>query len=178
MGPVRRVAGSTRITFPERTITSQPLYGTKIKVDVPTHVAGVLDFANGAIATIVTSFDVWSANVPLIEIYGTEGTLSVPDPNGFGGPVRLRRAGAGEWSEIPLTHGYSKNSRSIGVADMGYALRTGRSQRASGELCYHVLDIMHAIHEASREGRHIELSSTCRQPSPLPMGLKPGQLDE
>jgi len=178
MGPVRRVAGSARITFPERTITSQPVYGTKIKVDVPTHVAGVLDFANGAIATIVTSFDVWSANVPLIEIYGTEGTLSVPDPNGFGGPVRLRRAGAGEWSEIPLTHGYSKNSRSIGVADMGYALRTGRSQRASGELCYHVLDIMHAIHEASREGRHIELSSTCRQPAPLPMGLRPGQLDE
>jgi predicted dehydrogenase len=178
MGPVRRVTGSARITFPERTITSQPLYGTKIQVEVPTHVAGVLDFANGAIATIVTSFDVWSAEVPYIEIYGTQGSLSVPDPNGFGGPVRVRRAGAMDWSEIPLTHGYAKNSRSLGVADMAYSLRTGRPPRASGELTYHVLDIMHAVHDASRTSQHIDLNSTCRQPDLLPIGLMPGQLDE
>jgi predicted dehydrogenase len=178
MGPVRRVTGSTRITFPERTITSQPLYGKKVKVEVPTHITGVLEFAGGAIATLVTSFDVWYAEVPRIEIYGTEGSLSVPDPNGFGGPVRVRRAGAAEWSEVPLTHGYYKNSRSIGVADMAYALRTHRLQRASGELTYHVLDIMHAFHDAAREGRHIELVSTCRQPAPLPLGLMPGKLDD
>lgn len=178
MGPVKRVTGSARVTFPERTITSQPKYGTKIKVDVPTHVAGVLDFANGAIATIVTSFDVWSAEVPRIEIYGTEGSLSVPDPNGFGGPVRVRRAGASEWSEIPLTHGYAKNTRSLGVADMAMGLRTGRPHRASGELTYHVLDIMHAVHDASIAGRHVELASTCVQPAPLPLGLLPGRLDE
>ncbi len=177
MGPVRRVTGSTRITFPERTITSQALYGTKIKVNVPTHVVGILDFANGAIATIVTSFDVWSAEVPRIEIYGTEGSLSVPDPNTFGGPVRVRRAGASEWSDIPLSHGYSKNTRSLGVADMAYGLRSGRPHRASGELTYHVLDIMHAIHESSLEGKHIELTSTCQQPAPLPLGLAAGQLD-
>jgi predicted dehydrogenase len=178
MGPVRRVTGSTRITFPERTITSQPLYGKKVKVEVPTHVAGIMDFASGAIATLVTSFDVWHAEVPRIEIYGTEGSLSVPDPNTFGGPVRVRRAGASEWSDIPLTHGYAKNSRSIGVADMAYALRTHRLHRASGELTYHVLDIMHAFHDASREGKHIELASTCRQPAPFPLGLMPGQLDD
>jgi len=177
LGPARRVTGSARITFPERTITSQPLYGKVISVEVPTHVAGVLDFASGAIATIVTSFDVWAANTPLIEIYGTAGSLSVPDPNTFGGPVRVRRAGSGEWSEIPLTHGYSKNSRSLGLADMACALRTGRPQRASGELCYHVLDIMHAIHDASRDGRHVELASTCAQPASLPLGLQAGQLD-
>ena len=177
MGPVRRVTGSARITFPERTITSQPLYGTPIKVNVPTHVAGVLDFASGAIATIVTSFDVWSAEVPRIEIYGTEGSLSVPDPNTFGGPVRLRRAGAGEWSEVPLSHGYANNSRSIGVADMAYGLKIGRPHRASGELTYHVLEIMHAIHDASRLGKHVELESTCQQPAPLPLGLAAGYLD-
>ena len=178
MGPVRRVTGSARITFPERTITSQPKYGTKIKVDVPTHVAGVMDFANGAIGTIITSFDVWAAELPRIEIYGTAGTLSVPDPNGFGGPVRVLRAGAKEWSEIPLTHGYARNYRGVGVADMAYALRSGRPHRASGELAYHVLDIMHAFHDASREGRHIELSSTCQRPAPLPLGLTDGQLDD
>ena len=177
MGPVRRVTGSARITFPERLITSEPKYGTTIEVDVPTHVAGVLDFASGAVGTIITSFDVWSAHLPRIEIYGTDGSLSVPDPNTFGGPVFVRRAGATEWSEVPLTHGYTENSRGIAVADMAYALRSGRDHRASGELAYHVLDIMHAVHEASNQGQHIDLSSTCRRPAALPLGLIAGRLD-
>jgi predicted dehydrogenase len=177
MGPVRRVTGSTRITFPERTITSQPLHGTTIKVNTPTHIVGVLDFAQGAIATVVTSFDVWAAEVPRIEIYGTEGSLSAPDPNCFGGPIKVRRAGAGEWKEIPLLYGYAENTRSIGVADMACAIKSGRPHRASGELTYHVLDIMHAIHDASKEGRHIDLASTCRQPAPLPLGLPQYELD-
>ncbi len=177
LGPVKRVTGSTRITFPERTVTSQPQYGTKVNVEVPTHIAGVLDFANGAIGTMVTSFDVWSAEVPRIEIYGTEGSLSLPDPNTFGGPVRVRRAGASEWSEVPLTHGYAKNSRSLGVADMACGLQSGRPHRANGEMAYHVLDIMHAIHDAAREGKHVEMASTCTRPAALPMGLRNGQLD-
>jgi Predicted dehydrogenases and related proteins len=177
LGPVARVTGAARATFPERIITSKPKFGERIKVEVPTHIAGIMQFASGAIGTIVTSFDVWGGNVPHIEIYGTEGTLSVPDPNGFGGPVRIRRAGAREWSEVPHTHGYSENSRGLGVADMAYALRTGRPHRASGELAYHVLDIMHAFHEASEKGVHIELESTCSRPAALPMGLMPGRLD-
>jgi predicted dehydrogenase len=178
MGPVRRVTGSVRITFPERIITSQPKYGTKIKVDVPTHVAGVMDFANGAVGTIITSFDVWAAQLPRIEVYGTEGSLAVPDPNGFGGPVLVQCAGASEWSTVPLTHGYTKQSRGIGVADMAYALRSGRPHRANGEMAYHVLDLMHAFHQASQEGRHVELTSTCSRPKPLPLGLAEGTLDE
>ena len=79
---------------------------------------------------------------------------------------------------MPLTHGYAENSRGIGVADMAYALRSGRPHRASGELAYHVLDIMHAFHDASREGKHVELSSTCTRPAPLPLGLREGTLDE
>ncbi len=177
LGPVARVTGAARATFPERIITSKPKFGERIKVEAPTHIAGIMQFASGAIGTIVTSFDVWGGNVPHIEIYGTEGTLSVPDPNGFGGPVRIRRAGAREWSEVPHTHGYSENSRGLGVADMAYALRTGRPHRASGELAYHVLDIMHAFHEASEKGVHIELESTCSRPAALPMGLMPGRLD-
>jgi len=178
LGPVRRVSGAARITRPERIITSQPKYGTRVKVEVPTHVAGLMEFAGGAIGTIITSFDVWAAELPRIEVYGTEGTLSVPDPNGFGGPVRVRRAGAGEWSLMPHSHGYAENSRGIGVADMAYALRSGRPHRASGELAYHVLDVMHAFHDSSEQGRHIELQSTCERPAPLPMGLRHGTLDE
>jgi predicted dehydrogenase len=178
LGPVRRVTGSTRISFPERTITSEPKYGEKVQVEIPTHIAGVLDFASGAIGTIVTSFDVWSAHVPRIEIYGTTGTLSVPDPNRFGDPVRIRIGREEEWRDVPLTHANAANSRGLGVADLAQALISGRPHRASGELAYHVLDIMHAFHDASREGRHIELTSTCERPAPLPPGLPDWVLDE
>jgi len=176
LGPARRVTGSARITFPERTITSRPLYGKVVEVEVPTHVAGVVDFESGAVATVITSFDVWAANLPRIEIYGSEGTLSCPDPNTFGGPVRLMRAG-GEWADVPLSHVYEENSRGLGVADMAAALRSGRPHRASGELCRHVLDIMHAFHDASESGAHVEIESTCARPSPLPLGLRKGLVD-
>jgi len=177
MGPARRVTGSARATFPTRTITTPAKYGTVVPVEIPTHVAGVVDFANGAVATIITSFDVWAANLPRIEIYGTQGSLAVPDPNTFGGPVRVRRAGAKDWTEVPLTHGYAENSRGLGVADMAAAIASGRPHRANGELTYHVLDIMHAFHDASSQGRHIELKSTCRQPAPLPLNLMHGEVD-
>ena len=160
IGPVRRVTGSVKLTFPERTITSAPKYGTTIKVKTPTHVTGVLDFAGGAVGTMVTSFDVWGSELPRLEIYGTEGTLGAPDPNTFGGPVRVLRAGATEWSEVPLVHSSSLNNRGIGLADMADALRAGRPHRANGALAYHVLDIMHAFYDAADQGRHVELSST------------------
>ena len=172
IGPIRRVTGSTRISFPERKITSQPKYGTRIEVKTATHVAGVLDFTNNAVGTIITSFDIWAANLPRIEIYGAEGSLSVPDPNRFDGPVLLHLADASGWSEIPLTHS-TDVGRGIGVADMAYALAHGRPHRASGDLAYHVLDVMCAFEDASRTGRHIDIESTCIQPTALP----PGKLD-
>ena len=177
MGPVSRVTGSARITHTERTITSEKKCGKKIHVEVPTHVAGILDFADGAIATLVTSFDVHAHTTPHIEIYGTQGTLLVPDPNTFGGPVKVKQAGAEEWSEHPLTHIHTENSRGIAVADMAYALRTGRPHRATGEMAYHVLDIMHAVHDASATGAHVDIESTCQRPAPLPTDLLPGRLD-
>ena len=170
LGPVRRVTGSTRVSFPERVIGSAPLRGEVIKVNTPTHIIGVLDFAAGAIGTIVTSFDVWSSELPRMEIYGSKGTLSLPDPNTFGGPVRVRLAGTQSWSEVPSAHGYTENSRGLGVADMADAIRTGRTHRANGQLAYHVLDLMHTIHDASRAGRHIEMTSSCERPEPLPEG--------
>lgn len=178
IGPVSRVSGSTRVTFPERKITSEPKKGETITVNVPTHVAGILDFQNGAIGTIITSFDVWAHACPRIEIYGSEGSMSVPDPNSFGGPVKIRRPGDDVWQDVPLTHGYAENSRAVGVADMAYALQSGRPHRASGDLTYHVLDIMHAIHDASSEGRYIDLTSGCDRPAALPTGLAPYTLDD
>ncbi|MFD0711410.1 Gfo/Idh/MocA family protein [Paenibacillus sp. GCM10027626] len=169
IGPVRRVTGSARITFPERIITSEPRAGQRIKVNTPTHIAGVLDFDNGAIGTMITSFDVGATSLPYIEIYGSEGTLKVPDPNTFGGPVLLRRLGAEEWTEMPLSHGFAGNSRGLGAADMAEAIACGGQHRASGEMAYHVLELMHGFHIASEQGKHYEVQSSCARPALLPM---------
>jgi predicted dehydrogenase len=177
LGPVGRVSSSARISVPERTMGSAARRGERIAVNTPTHVAAILDFAAGPVATLVTSFDVWSATVPRLEIYGTDGSLVLPDPNTFGGPVLVRRAGATEWSPVPLTHGYSENSRGLGVADMARAIQMGRPHRASGELAYHVLDVMQSILDAATEGRRRDIESACERPAPLPLGLRPGEID-
>ena len=176
LGPVRRLTGATRITYPERTITSEPKSGQKITVDVPTHVTGIMEFASGAIGTILTSFDVWGANLPRIEIYGSAGSLSVPDPNTFGGPVRILRKGESEWREIPMAFGYQDNSRGLGVADMARAVLAGGKPRAAGELLHHVLDLMIGFHDAADSGRHYEPATRCERPAPLPLGLSEGQV--
>jgi predicted dehydrogenase len=176
IGPITRVTGSTRMTFPQRTITSKPQAGKKIDVEVTTHLAGVVDFANGAIGTIIMSFDVWNHSLPRIEIYGSEGTMNVPDPNGFTGPVLVRKPGEKEWTEMPLTHS-DQVGRGIGVADMAYALLSGRPHRVSGALAHHVLDVMQAFDEASESGQHVKITSTVERPEPLPTGLPLGQLD-
>ncbi|WP_281888432.1 Gfo/Idh/MocA family protein [Paenibacillus sp. YYML68] len=172
LGPIRRVTGSARISFPQRTVLSEPKRGTVIDVKTPTHVAGVLDFASGPIGTLITSFDIkaGASNLPNIEIYGSEGTLRVPDPNTFGGKVLLRKAGASDWEEVELTHGYTDNSRGIGVAEMAQAIMQGRPHRASGELAYHVLDAMHGFHDASEQGVHYTMDGTCDTPRPLEAG--------
>lgn len=168
IGPVRRVAGMARASFPTRTITSQPKAGKVIEVETPTHIAGILEFESGAIGEITMSFDVWHSQVPNILIYGTEGSLRVPDPNGFGGDVLIRRKGDSEWSVVENRHGFNGNDRGIGVLDMAYGIRTGQPFRASGGVGNHVLHVMSGILEASEAGRHVTLPAQLERPSPLP----------
>ncbi|GAE36369.1 Gfo/Idh/MocA family protein [Halalkalibacter akibai] len=168
LGPIDRISGAARISYPERTITSEPKAGEKITVQTPTHISGVMEFTSGAIGTIVTSFDAFGgSSLPPIEIYGSEGTLLVPDPNTFGGPVQIRKRDEKHFVEIPLTHGYDDNSRGIGVADMALAIKEGRIHRANGELAYHALEAMHAFHDAGASGTYYKMESTCAKPQPL-----------
>jgi|TARA_B100001146_G_scaffold224995_1_gene245516 predicted dehydrogenase len=176
LGPVRRVAALTTRAFDTRTVGSEPRRGEQIDVEVDTHTAGTLEFMNGAIVTVVMSFDVWLHSNRFIEIHGTNASLSTPDPNGFGGSVRVSRTDR-TWDELPLTHGYLENMRSIGLADMCVGIRTGRSHRCSGELAYHVLEIMEAFGHSSATGEHIKLTTTPDRPDPLPIGLAIGELD-
>jgi predicted dehydrogenase len=176
LGAVKRATGSAGSAYGERRVGSGPKKGNVINVQIPTHIAGVLDFEGGAIGTLVTSFDIkgWTYG---IEIHGTEGSMICPDPNTFGGPVKVRRMGTKDYTEHFLTHGYDTQSRGLGVADMAYALQSGRAHRASGDLCYHVLDVMHAIHDASRENKHVTLGSRVDRPAAMQQGLRDGQLE-
>ena len=175
LGPVARVTAIARKTYAERTATSEARFGQRFAVDVPTYVAGVLELERGPVATLVTTFDGWYSRTPHVEIYGSQGTLVAPDPNRFGGEVQLRRAGDEGWRALPLSHSPDV-MRGIGVADMAYAIVHDRPHRAEEQMAFHVLDLMHALLDAS-EGGQQQIESRCAQPTPLPLGLLPGRLD-
>jgi predicted dehydrogenase len=177
LGPVARVAAMTSRVRAERVIGSEPLRGTRIPVEVATHVAGTLGFASGAIVSIAMSFDVARHRHRPLELYGTEATLSVPDPNYFGGEIELATAKE-DWHVLPTEHGYADgNYRIIGVADLAHALRSGRSHRASGALAFHVLEVMEAFQRSADAGRHVEIESRPERPAMLAAGLPLGALD-
>jgi predicted dehydrogenase len=188
LGPVARVTGFARATFPERIVPRGPRRGEHIPVSVPTHVTGALELECGVLVTVLMSWDIWSTNLPYIEVYGTEGSLSAPNPDLFDGLPQLRRAGeeelrqpppapgAVEWFAMPLTHD-GDVERGIGVADMAHAIRTGRPHRASGELALHVLEVLTALHGATPGRGPVEIESSCERPRPLPTGLLKGTLD-
>lgn len=167
LGPIRRVCGSARITFPTREIYSEPKRGSKIHVDVPTHISATIDFHSGPMATLVTSFDVRAAELPRIEIYGSTGTLSVPNPNTFGGPVKLWTAETQAWREVSLAFGYTENCRGLGIAELADAIAHNRSHLANGELGLHVLDVMEQILESSKVETHRHISTKCNRPMSL-----------
>ena len=171
LGPAKSVSGSARISFPERTITSEPLNGTTIEVETPTHISGTVDFATGAIATVLTTFDTWGAKLPFIEIYGSEGSISVPNPNNFGDPVQILTREKGEWEDVPISRPFAENSRGLGIVDMAAGISSGEPHRASGALASHVLEILHAFGKSSDSGRRVELTTTCDRPAPLPVDL-------
>lgn len=173
LGPIKRISGSTRISYPERTVLSKPKAGSKLQVTTPTHISGVIDFGSGVIGTITTSFDAFGGtSLPPIEIYGSEGTLLVPDPNTFGGPVRIRKRDENDFTEVPLAYGYAQNSRGLGVADMATVILEGGKHRANGELGYHVLEAMHGFHDSSDSGKHYIMESTCERPESLSVELQ------
>lgn len=170
LGPIRRVAAITSMPRHERIIKSTPLRGKRIRVEVATHAAGTLEFVAGALITIIMSFDVAHHSYRPIELYGTTGSLSVPDPDTFGGQIEIAINKSG-WSPIATEHSYADgNYRILGVADMAHAIRTNRQHRASGDLAFHVLEVMEALQLSSERGKHIEIVSRPERPAPMTIG--------
>ncbi len=167
LGPVKRVFSLGRNILPKRTIGSGPRKGAEFEVEVATYVASLIEFSSGPIVTFVATFDVVTHQHAPIELYGTEGTLTVPDPNEFGGNIRLFRKGD-RWREIAQSHAFGdRNYRGIGLADMSAALRAGKPHRASGQLASHVVEVLQAIVETAKGEPLFEIRSSCERPRPL-----------
>lgn len=174
LGPVATVSGEVSSAHAERVVTSAPRAGTRIAVEVPTHVAGTLRFASGALVQLTTSFDVGGLKGHrLLEIHGIEGTMVVPDPNHFGGEVEiLRRDGSRETHPPgPFAEG---DHRGLGAAELTQALRAGRPHRADGVLALHVLEVMEAFGRSAEAGRRVAIASPAERPAPMTGGPERG----
>ncbi len=197
LGEAKAVSGMTRKTFGKRVITSEPHNGEIIDVDVDTHLAGSILFSSGAVAQILTTFDVYYTAGSRFEVYGTKGTLIVPDPNTFGGPVLLLRpediAAAKTdpglekrdipdfyrgYRQMPLMFDYNENSRALGLADLCTALRSGRDHRANYQQQRHVLEIMTSFSKACAAGKTLELTTRYERTAAMQPNILHGVLED
>lgn len=178
LGPVKRVCAINN-----RAQSVRPgikvNQGKEFPVEVDTHIGALLEFASGAVITLITSFDVWqTSGYRDIELNGTKGAMHIPDPNCFDGDLRFYVGGLNaDWAVADKCFGYCDNMRSIGLADMAAGIVSGRKHRCCGELAYHVLDIMCSVVQSSDEKRFIDIGSTCERPAAFPQGLAYGALD-
>ena len=180
IGPIRRVAAMANSAFPARIIGHDgPRKGEAIPVKTPTTVHALLEFRSGACITLSASWDVAAHRHASMELYGTEGTLFIPDPNFFGGSVEFAGKGGSEealdsWdhpfgrpNEMHSAIGPLANYRAAGLADMAMAIRAGRPHRCSADLAIHALDAMTSILRSAETGAWIELATRCERPDPL-----------
>jgi len=196
LGEAKGLMGMTKKSFDKRIITSKPHYGEVVDVDIDTHLAGNILFSSGAIASILTTFDVHYTNQSRFEVYGTKGTLVVPDPNIFGGPILLYRPedfvrGPAvdpalrkvdlnpypHYKEMPLMFDYRENSRGLGLADMCKAIETGRDWRANYQQQHHVLEILTGFSKSSAAGAYLPLKTKYTRTAPMENNPMHGILD-
>ncbi len=171
LGPVASVYASARIGSTVRPVSTPGRRVESIDVTIPTHTSATLDFASGAIGTVLASFDVWDHQLPFIELYGSKGTLSVPDPNNYDDTVKVRLHGDTAWRELaPVIDGFTDGVleellplRGPGVADLAGAL-DGEPFRTSAGFALHVLEVLDAIANGT-DGVHT-LTTTCERPAP------------
>ena len=192
LGPIARVCGMGRKRAEERMIENGPRHGQMMPVGVDTHSVSLLEFESGVVGQMMVSFDVWESETPRLEIYGTDGTLCIPDPdpgdgaNIFQGPVWLRTRKTSRWSMrprpqapadwavVPNTHGLNFDARGVGLAEMVQAMREGRTPRASGQLGLHLCEVMQGILDSASLRRFVDINSRCDRPAPLPESRQTG----
>lgn len=173
-GPVVRVSGLATRSDRPRTIESGPRAGTPIPVSIDTYVSALLEHANGVTSTVTVSFETWRTRAPKFEVFGTEGTIAVPDPNMFSDPVEVAVRDE-EWRVVPDSAGCIDTGRGVGLADIADAIEEDRPHRASGRLALHVLEVMDAVLRSSDEKAVVEIRSTVERPEILPLRTTTGE---
>ena len=179
LGPVKRVGALTSIPEKERTIGNGARLGQKVPVKTPTNIHALLEFANGATVQLSTSWDVWHHRRNHFELYGTEGTLYVPDPNFFGGAVEVADRDGKVETVTPWDHPFGINNqdrpgrdsvanyRTAGLADMAVATMEGREHRCSLERTLHGVEIMTGCIKSGETGQFVTMTTTCTRPASL-----------
>ena len=184
LGPAKKVHGISTKVFNTRTIGIGPKKDTNFEVQCPTTYLVNLEFENSALIQLTLSFDVIAHQRNHIELYGTKGSIIVPDPNMFGGsPLVCINSDTGEWIEhktedMPLgkinireeslranEESTRANYRGVGLAEMAYSIEYGKKNRCNGELSLHVLDIIQTTMSAANQGKTLEINTSCEVPS-------------
>ena len=168
LGSIVRVTGFASTRERERTILLGPRVGERFRPSTPTHTISSMQLASGALANLVASFEVSEQYICDLTIHGTEGVLTLPDPNSFAGTVRLKQ-GRGGWEDVPYTSRGGRDARGIGLHDMVEAIAAGTPHRASGLLGAHIVEVVRGILQAADEGRVVEIESRIAVPEPLPV---------
>ena len=180
LGPVKRLSAFTNMARSERVVTAEgPYKGSVIKVGTPTTIHGVLEFHSGAIITIGASWDVAAHGHHNIELYGTDGSIFVPDPNFFGGDLVTAAIDGARSPVTPWNHPFGKpnqdldkdnpraNYRCAGLADMMQSLETGQVARCDLDVALHVVEVMTGLLKAGEAGQVLTLQTSCERPRAL-----------
>ncbi|QYK41808.1 MAG: Gfo/Idh/MocA family oxidoreductase [Paracoccaceae bacterium] len=176
LGPVRRVGALTSSASPTRTILSDPRRGEVIPVRTPTNIHALLEFQNGATVVLSASWDVWNHRRTHMSLYGTEGTLYLPDPNFFGGQIELAGRDGSVTVVAPWDHPLGRandpqgraNYRTAGLADMAAAIAAGRDPRCSIDRALHGVEVMTACLTSGETGAFVTMQTTCTRPAAMP----------
>ena len=165
----------TTQAFEERVCTCEERAGEVLPVEIPTHYSSTLQFHSGAVINVLMSFDTRAATLTPFQIWGTKGSMTVPDPNRFTGNPGVITSSDGEWRDIPMQ--FSENARIYGVVDMIQAIREGRPHRVRGELALHALEVMLACRKSSEDQSFMTIKNQCEKPQPLTSGMGPWEID-
>lgn len=176
LGGIKEIYSKCTAGYKTRLITAEPHVGEIIQVNTPTHIDSLLTFESGAVVSLMTSFDIYSSKQTNIEIYGTKGTLTVPDPNGFWDDLIFHDGEKDEDIYIPKAFDYCENSRCLGLDDAAAAIESGRRPRASYLQTYHVLEVMCGALESGKTGMPVKIASSFTREAPMDPTLPHGHL--
>jgi predicted dehydrogenase len=169
LGPVKKVIGNSTRSIRNRKVHTGDLAETPITVEVDTHISALLTHQSGAQSSIMVSFEAWGSRLPKIEVYGTQGTLSVPDPNQFNDIPEIYTEESREWRPVEESAGYKDSGRGHGLSEMAHAMSEGRAHRASGDLGFHVLEVMESILKSAQADSRIDIKSNVKEIPLLPL---------